>query len=107
MRLKDRVVLITGAGGTIGSEVTRVLSAHGAKLAVTDMATTPLQTIMDEIGSADGTIWGRRADAADFDDFSAFVERHEVLGPPDALVNVAGTSRSPTLSVPSRPSGPR
>ena len=31
LRLKDRVVVVTGAAGTIGREVSRVLVAHGAR----------------------------------------------------------------------------
>ena len=92
MRLKDRVVLITGAGGTIGREVTRLLAENGARLAVTDMVPAALQSVMDELGGSSSALWGRAADAADFEDFSAFVDSaSEALGRPEALVNVAGT----------------
>jgi NAD(P)-dependent dehydrogenase (short-subunit alcohol dehydrogenase family) len=92
LRLKDRVVLITGAGGTIGQEVARALAVQGARLAVTDMVAGPLETIMEELGHSGAVVWGRAADAADLDDFSAFVNSAgEALGPPGALVNVAGT----------------
>jgi NAD(P)-dependent dehydrogenase (short-subunit alcohol dehydrogenase family) len=96
LRLKDRVVLVTGAGGTIGSEVSRLLAAHGARLALTDVAAEPLGTLMGELQGElqDGssTLWGRPADAADFEDFSALVaQANEVFGRIEVLVNVAGT----------------
>ena len=92
MRLKDRVVIITGAGGTIGQEVTRVLAAQGARLAITDMVPGALAPLLDELTASARAIWGRPADAADFEDFSAFVAgATEAVGRPDALVNVAGT----------------
>ena len=37
MRLKDKAVVVTGAAGLIGGEVCRLLAAHGARLAVTDV----------------------------------------------------------------------
>jgi NAD(P)-dependent dehydrogenase (short-subunit alcohol dehydrogenase family) len=92
LRLKDRVVVVTGAAGTIGREVSRVLVAHGARLAVTDVSAGALGTLMDELDGTTGTLWGRAADAADFGEFSRLVaDATEVLGRPDVLVNVAGT----------------
>ena len=92
MRLKDRVVLVTGAGGTIGGEVSRLLASHGARLAMTDVAAQPLEALVGELRQTSAATWGRPADAADFEDFSAFVsDTKETLGPVDVLVNVAGT----------------
>ena len=92
MRLKDRVVVVTGAAGTIGREVSRVLVAHGAQVALTDVSAASLGTLMDELDGTAGTVWGRAADAADFGEFSRLVaDATEVLGRPDVLVNVAGT----------------
>jgi len=92
LRLKDRVVLVTGAGGTIGGEVSRLLASHGARLAMTDVAAQPLEALVGELRQTSAATWGRPADAADFEDFSAFVsDTKETLGPVDVLVNVAGT----------------
>jgi NAD(P)-dependent dehydrogenase (short-subunit alcohol dehydrogenase family) len=92
VRLKDKVVLVTGAGGTIGREVCRLLASHGARLAVTDIAAEPLEAIMSELQGGPAPTWGRAADAADFEDFSAFVaELNEAVGRVEVLVNVAGT----------------
>jgi NAD(P)-dependent dehydrogenase (short-subunit alcohol dehydrogenase family) len=58
------------------------------------MAAGPLSTVVAELGKSASAIWGRPADVADFEDFSAFLEHATgALGRPDALVNVAGTFR--------------
>ena len=92
LRLKDRVVLVTGAGGTIGNAVSRLVAAHGAQVALTDMAAEPLEAIISELRGGGSPVWGRPCDAADFEHFSALVaEVNEVYGPVEVLVNVAGT----------------
>jgi 2-hydroxycyclohexanecarboxyl-CoA dehydrogenase len=92
LRLKDKVVLVTGAGGTIGREVCRLLASHGARLAITDVAAEPLGSIMSELQGGGSPAWGRAADAADLDDFSALVaELNQAAGRVEVLINVAGT----------------
>jgi NAD(P)-dependent dehydrogenase (short-subunit alcohol dehydrogenase family) len=94
LRLQDRVVLVTGAGGTIGREVSRLVAEHGARLAVTDMAAEPLEVLMGELRRSGSSVWGRSSDVADFEDFSALVaEVSDAFGPVQVLVNVAGTFR--------------
>jgi NAD(P)-dependent dehydrogenase (short-subunit alcohol dehydrogenase family) len=91
LRLKDRVVLVSGAAGTIGREVSRLLASEGARLAVTDMAAAPLGTLLAELNGGAISVWGRACDAADMEDFSGLVaELNDVLGRVDVLVNVAG-----------------
>lgn len=92
LRLKDRVVLVTGAAGTIGREVSRVLAAHGAQLALTDMAEAPLGSLMSELEGTAEALWGRAGDGANYAEFAGLVaEATQALGPPQVLVNVAGT----------------
>jgi len=43
------VVLITGAGGTIGIALARALASRGARLALSDRAETPLRAIAEEL----------------------------------------------------------
>jgi NAD(P)-dependent dehydrogenase (short-subunit alcohol dehydrogenase family) len=91
LRLKDQVVLVTGAAGTIGTEVSRVLAAHGARLALTDLAAEPLESIVHELADSAPATWGRPSDTADFEDFLTFVADAEAVhGPVEVLVNVAG-----------------
>ena len=92
MRLDDQVVVVTGAAGTIGREVCRVLGDEGARLAVTDVDRAGLGALCTELSDAGVKNWGRAANAAaltDFEDFLA-AARAEV-GPVSGLVNVAGT----------------
>jgi NAD(P)-dependent dehydrogenase (short-subunit alcohol dehydrogenase family) len=89
--LKERVTLVTGAAGTIGREVSRALAAQGAFLAVTDVATGPLETLLGALEGEARQLWGQAVDASDLEAFSEFVEKaSKVLGPPEVLVNVAG-----------------
>ena len=37
MNVKDKVVMITGAGGGLGSEMARLLCKHGAKVFILDL----------------------------------------------------------------------
>jgi NAD(P)-dependent dehydrogenase (short-subunit alcohol dehydrogenase family) len=85
LRLKDRVVVVTGAAGTIGRQVSHVLAAEGARLVLTDMAEGPLQTLAAELAGTAGAPWSRAANAADYGEFQ------DAVGVPDVLVNVAGT----------------
>jgi NAD(P)-dependent dehydrogenase (short-subunit alcohol dehydrogenase family) len=84
-------VLVTGAAGTIGKEVSRVLAAQGARLAVTDLVAEPLESLVHELQKSAPATWGRTTDTADLEDFSAFVSAtKDTLGPVEVLVNVAG-----------------
>jgi NAD(P)-dependent dehydrogenase (short-subunit alcohol dehydrogenase family) len=103
MRLKDRVVVVTGAAGLIGREVCQLLAAHGARLAVTDVNEEGLGTLLRDL-SADAC-WGRPVDAASLAGFTDFVaEATERTGVPDVLVNVAGLFRMEDF-VSSEPAG--
>ena len=63
--LKDKVVLITGAGGGIGREMALLAGKEGAKVVVNDLggavdgegsgSATPAQKVCDEIKAAGGT----------------------------------------------------
>ncbi|CAG9990359.1 unnamed protein product [Clonostachys byssicola] len=49
VRLQDRVVLITGAGGTIGLESASRLLQEGARLSLLDISTTALDKAMEQL----------------------------------------------------------
>jgi len=92
MRLEGRVVLVTGAAGTIGREVCRTLGDAGALLAVTDVNEGGLAELAESLAGSDIKAWGRATDAAKLPDFERFTaEARERLGPVGGLVNVAGT----------------
>jgi len=92
MPLESRVVLVTGAAGTIGREVCRLLGDCGAWLAITDVNPAGLTEISDELASAGVKAWARVADASDLAEFERFTaEACDQLGSIAGLVNVAGT----------------
>lgn len=52
--LQDRVILVTGAGGTIGSAVAKALAGHGATVVLLGRRVKPLETVYDEIEAGNG-----------------------------------------------------
>ena len=82
MRLDDQVVVVTGAAGTIGREVCRVLGDAGALLAVTDVDDSGLGALCTALSDAGVKNWGRAADAAALAGFEAFLAAARAeLGP--------------------------
>ncbi len=90
MRFRDKVVLITGATGGIGSATVRRFAAEGARLALTDITANADALLAEIRGSApDADFWS--ADLTDETQvvklFAKVVDR---FGRLDVLVNVAG-----------------
>ena len=52
--LKDRVILVTGAGDGIGRAVSKALAAHGATLVLLGKTIKKLESVYDEIMAAGG-----------------------------------------------------
>jgi NAD(P)-dependent dehydrogenase (short-subunit alcohol dehydrogenase family) len=92
MRLKNKMVVVTGAAGSIGREVCQVLANQGASLALTDLASDPLDEITRDLQNKGASIFSKPADSADLSTFERFLNDAETaLGRrPNALVNTAG-----------------
>lgn len=88
--LKDRVVIITGAAGGIGSATARALHAAGAKLALVDRPGDPLDALgRDLAGSLPLPL-----DVASEEDMAAMAEKTlAAFGRIDALVTTAAILR--------------
>ena len=91
MRLKDKIALVTGAGGCIGSAVVKRFSEEGATVVLSDLKDEGCRKILKEIGAEGRTEDIILADVTKEEDivalFSTIKERYGRL---DILANIAG-----------------
>jgi NAD(P)-dependent dehydrogenase (short-subunit alcohol dehydrogenase family) len=89
--LSGKVIVITGAGGVICSELAKALAAAGGKIALLDLNLDKAQEFAEEIKKDGGTAVGYKANVLDKESLKAC---HEAilkdLGPADILINGAG-----------------
>jgi len=77
--IKDKVVLVTGAAGSIGSEICRqVLPFHPSRLVILDCAETPLHDLLLEFtgGTAAGQVHPELADVTDPARIRSIFQKH-------------------------------
>ena len=90
-QLNDKVALVTGASGGIGSAIAIALAAQGARVAASGTREEALEALVGGIGE------GSRAFPCDLSDRSSVdglpINVEEELGPIDILVNNAGITR--------------
>jgi 3-oxoacyl-[acyl-carrier protein] reductase len=102
MRVKDKSIIVTGAGGGIGEGIAHRLAAEGAQVIVNDIDTARGEAVVAAIKAKGGQASFVRADVTRSADVQALVEaavqRHGKL---DVMVNNAGwTHRNrPALEV--------
>lgn len=88
---KDKVVVITGAGGVICGELAIAFAKHGAKVALLDLNQESAQKFANKINENGGVAKAYKADVLDKDLLEEV--RHSVasdLGTVDILLNGAG-----------------
>lgn len=88
---KDKVVVLTGAGGVLVSEFAKKYAQAGAKVALLDLNEEAAQGYADEINNAGGTARAYKCNVLEKDSIVAAKEAVvKDLGEVDILVNGAG-----------------
>lgn len=100
---KDKVVVVTGAGGGIGREFALSLAREGAKVVVNDLGTSlegqgvdaaRAQAVVDEIKAAGGVAVANGDSVADWDSANRIIKQAvDTFGRIDAVINNAGILR--------------
>ncbi|MDQ2080954.1 SDR family NAD(P)-dependent oxidoreductase [Xanthobacteraceae bacterium Astr-EGSB] len=97
-RLKDRVAIVTGAGGGLGRVHALELARHGARVVVNDLSGST-QQVADEIRGTGGEAIACPGDVTRYEDMEAMAARAiGELGRIDILVNNAGILRDRTFA---------
>jgi NAD(P)-dependent dehydrogenase (short-subunit alcohol dehydrogenase family) len=89
--LRGRTVVITGGAGGIGRALARSFGGAGAKIAIVDLPTSPLDEAQKELSGAGIESVALACDITDPDQVqSAISSVREALGTVDVLINNAG-----------------
>ncbi len=92
--LRDKVALVTGAGGGIGTAISTRLAEEGCRLCLLDIDGAAAERTAAAVTAAGGSAHVQVADIGDHDAVMAAVAAHEAAaGPLDILVNNAGWDR--------------
>ncbi|WP_248741661.1 MULTISPECIES: SDR family oxidoreductase [unclassified Pseudomonas] len=91
---KNRVVIITGAGGGLGRAYALAFAAEGAKVVVNDINREAALAVVDVIESRGGRAVANSNDITRYDDAALIVRQAiETFGELDVVVNNAGICR--------------
>jgi NAD(P)-dependent dehydrogenase (short-subunit alcohol dehydrogenase family) len=101
MMLKDKVVVIYGAGGAVGGAVARAFATEGANLFLTGRSLGPVELVAKDVASAGGSAEAAQVDALD----EQIVAEHlqsviDTAGRVDISFNAIGIPSTNVLYVP-------
>jgi 3-oxoacyl-[acyl-carrier protein] reductase len=89
--LKDKVALVLAAAGGLGERIAATLAAEGARVCLSDIDATALETAVTAIVQRGGQAKGFPADLSDMSALGAMVKEIETsVGEIDVLVNITG-----------------
>ena len=90
MNLKDKVVLITGAGSGLGKALALAAGQVGAKVICAGRRTDKIQQTSDEVNKVGGMGTAMEMDVTDLKSVEKGLKMAEEVGPIDILINNAG-----------------
>lgn len=89
MKLKDKVVVITGGASGIGRAVAKQFASEGARIAIGDLSADGAKTVAETVGGI-----GVECDVRSEDDIQALIaETERQLGPVDLFFSNAGLGK--------------
>ena len=95
----NKVAVVTGAGGTLCSEMARDLARQGYKVALLGRSLDKLKSVEDEIRQAGGTAISVSCDVSDDTSVKAARDAvNEQIGPCNILINGAGGNQNEALT---------
>jgi NAD(P)-dependent dehydrogenase (short-subunit alcohol dehydrogenase family) len=91
MLVKDKVVIITGAGSGIGEATAKLFAQNEAKVVVSDINLANAERVVSEITESGGTAIAVQTDVTQFEQMETLIQRAvETYGKLDVMVNNAG-----------------
>lgn len=91
MEVKDKIVIVTGAGSGIGAATAQYFANHGAQVIVSDYKEEKAQKTVDTIASNGGKATVIKANVTNFEEVENLVKNTvEQFGRIDVIVNNAG-----------------
>jgi NAD(P)-dependent dehydrogenase (short-subunit alcohol dehydrogenase family) len=99
--VKDKVIVITGAGGVLCGAMAKALAKSGAKIAVLDIDEVAAAEVTDEIISSQGQAIAVKCDVLDKKSIETAQEKVTTeLGKVDILINGAGGNKKEATTSP-------
>lgn len=91
--LKNKLALVTGAGGGLGTAIAEGFAREGARVVVADLDLALAKATAQGIQDAGGQAWAEQLDVTDRESVNRFAQRvQQDIGAIDILVNNAGIS---------------
>jgi len=93
-RVQDRVVIVTGGAGGIGSAACRAIADEGGKVVVADLDAGAAEALADEIAAGGGSVTSVGVDVTDRTQVRAMVQKAvDTFGELNVIFNNAGMNR--------------